>query len=484
MLQHEQQAPQLSASAMARYEACAASYSRELEAWNFFQDQKIFGLAIEETAIKGSDINEVFKNIPYVSEKTAIGGKPFNLYRKINQVVAEIDASMKPGDFWFVFKAVRKRDAMIDYLISSVPNPVKNIEIKLDSLRFQKTISYKKHSENVSGLTNVLVIVTDANNQKHALILDYKSGLHPVDRSETNRQLITNAALVRENIADISRVLVGILARDSISEKTKLAEFREPELQLASRWLDRYAKASIDAKEIYEKGNATKLSTKTQAQLETLSQVGDHCFFCRGKVCCTKLHKSIENMSEIYDRDEKQHENFLSARNEIREARKSGNIETIMTTIQLAEAIKTTKGFVSKLNLIEKLNEELCDIARQLNEKGKNLPGIGFESGKTYLRLRDDVDTSPKKVWEAMKPVLPKNLTQTEFLSECCDVDPIKVRAKLSDFKSIPERQVFDKLLTPLKESNPFTIKSGKISVVLVENVEEEQTEEVSEMKI
>jgi hypothetical protein len=288
-----------SASALPRIEACPSSIAKIAEV-NAFLDAHGGSEHVYRESAMGDMAHEILSKLPYQSKKHGIG-QPYNLYKELSALTESepYRASVDKGLFWFLFRAVQRRDEMIDFCLGEAPGRVSSVEVELDTQRLFADVPVKDGYERFSGLGDVVVRITseDGDGTRHltGAIFDYKSGWSALD-GQSSRQLMGLAYLLQANNPELEAVHTGLITRDSIHKEAEVFTYDAALLDRAAEATAGLIGASVPLMDAYLAGadrEGTPPEEVEQALFEA-SGVSDHCAYCGGKAACQKLQQTLE----------------------------------------------------------------------------------------------------------------------------------------------------------------------------------------------
>jgi hypothetical protein len=322
------------------------------------------------------------------------------------------------------------------------------------------------------------VVVVNRRGERYVLLLDYKTGYAEQEGSTTNRQLVGLAALEHCNYPQTNAVGVSLLSRqDADPCKVDLVEFDQALLAAASGVVAAIASRSLDLARMYSSGKKGAPNEELSGLLDENARVGDHCRNCVGSPCCGRQQIARRQFSAetlVASASERMGRTISSVVNDP----STMNLELLAATIEEAQAVKKQAA------LFDSLRESAEDLGRKLMGKGIVLPGVGLKDGAKRMVLRDEPiqvadpenvgssmqqprDVSPSAIYDQLKGVIP-GIDYPTFVYSTCGVDEGAVRELLADQHKIPAKDVYEKILVPLAEKNPFVMRANTASVVLL----------------
>lgn len=469
--------PRLSASKMERVRECSASHARSWEMHRFLSTHKIDGLESGAAAAHGTSVHALLAQIPFSSAALDMGeaDRDLSAVQKVSK--AGKSANFDFGDkanFWFCVNAILKRDKLIEHAIREADGAL-NVTFAFDNTR----MPWDDVAEGgLSGLADVLVKVERPDGGLTAVIVDYKSLYGEHAPSATNVQLTTLAVLSRVGDRRIDRVYVSLIGAGQRNEHLDAAVYDSALLDHSEKRLAHFAQKAVAIwKQVDgEMDEAGQLSNTAQAQLEAESKVGHHCLFCDGLACCTKLRKEMDQfqviLAEVWE-ELGNYEKILA------------NNPDIMTSNELSEVLLKTRAITDQFSLFEKLDASLSEVARKLITGGASVEGVSLKEGRKEMKLLESVvddsnpmyaervalNTTPTAVFEKLKGVIQaqtgEDADRAQFINTCCRVSPTDVKTYLAVISKVTEKKVFETLLEPLGENNPFEIRTQKATVVV-----------------
>ncbi len=520
--------PRLSASGLHRLENCAASHARSLEMHEFCREQGIAGPAAGAAAEQGSKLHALLQSVPYrnaVLGTASDGGDGEapreHLLTALRRLAPRAGIhDLSSADLWFSYHAIRARDRFITHVLERSPDlarPLQSVSFNFDQRRL--FVEYAPAADEpeadaieFSGLPDVQVHAVDARGSHHAFICDYKSGYAEHLESESNRQLTALVALAESEARaqgfTFDSIHVKTLTRldlcppvddprpkapptlprygpEQIAQALAFTEARVREAARVAAPLERH----------FADGGAGALPDALKADLHERAHPGSHCLYCDGKTCCTRLRQSIAEY--------RQEQLGPAAREALRATsdRLANPPDPDSMELQdVTQFYEQTSRVINDVKVFEQAHRETAEVMRQLmappreGESPRPLPGAYLKPGARKLAVRDRAplpgegpesaagepqEPMPATAAEVFTDLLPVagGKGEYEFVIECCDVNPQKVRAMLADLHGIPESKVWEQLLAPLP-NNPFVQKPNKPSVVLgVPKVEAKQEE-------
>lgn len=510
--------PDLAADKMERFDACPASFVREWEAGEFAQRHGLRWPNTDAPDAKRENeralrLAEVVAAIPFYSAARGVG-RPFDVERVAIKEAAKIDAELRPGDVGFIMDTVRKRDALIERLISQAATARGKVELELNFA--PKQLQAQWGEEGVTGLVNGNLaggyVVAKGNRGSHVLLLDYTTGFAPPaepkkahEGIQTNRHFMTLAALaaiwrkaVGEDIDDLC-IHVALLHRnDTEAETVTSIEYDPTMLRSAMRWLNRTAANRVRQAGEYEAGRDAEGTPAPEqaAVLDAKAVVGKHCKQCPGSICCARLsremRKDAATAAKRFSPEQlaalrKQVKATSAAIPRIKEKELTPqHLQSLpMNLDTLADTLEATKTLRDGLDLPEKVWKDATDLVRLLNERGVAVPGWQLEEGASRFNFREempvagagkgktvavrDADLTPPGLYKALRPVL-GDMTYEQFVARACGVEASKLRGVIGDLHGVSAEAVYERVLAPqLGEKNPCEMRPNKPSVVRAE---------------
>ena len=486
--------PRLSASKMERVMECGAAYAREWEMHSFLKANGMEKLESGSDADRGTQIHDLLAKIPFSSAKLDMGEGPrdWSAYKKVENAIATTGFECSKAEFWFCVHAIAKRDMLIEHVISEAGGALR-VSLSMDKSRMAVTKSWGKLSESISGLADVLVSVERPDGGVSIAIVDYKTLYGEHLKSTLNVQLATLAALARETDVRVDKSYVSLVTNTQQNDEIDVAFYDSESMRRASERIDQAAKvaAELVAATRSEMEGGKALSELSQARLEAASKTGNHCLFCSGKMCCTKLRREMSHFEEHLI----EHEPW------VREYRRIITTPD-MTVEETAQALQKTKTITDRFKLYLKLESELEEVTKKLISSGRSVEGFALKDGVSRLSLRttvqppmdesmlydiepEKIDVTPHAVYGKLRPLLQQvtgaEVAADDFIKACCTVSPNGLRDYLAKLAGVSEKAVYEKLLAPLGDANPLQIKKDKPSVVVVANEKKEAVEKAQE---
>lgn len=507
--------PDLAADKMERFDACPSAFVREWEAAEFAQRHGLRWPNTDEPDAKRENeralrLAEVVAAIPFYSAARGVGS-PIDVQKVATKAAARIDAELRPGDMGFIMDTVRKRDALIERLISQAATARGQVELELN---FEpKQLQAQWGEEGVTGLVNGNLaggyVVAKGNRGSHVLLLDYTTGFAPPaepkkahEGIQTNRHFMTLAALaaiwrkaVGEDIDDLC-VHVALLHRNDTEVDTVTSiEYDPTMLRSAMRWLNRTAAARVRQAGEYEAGrDADGTPAPEQAAvLDAKAVVGKHCKQCPGSICCARLTREMRREASaaakliapeqlVTLRKQVKATSAAVSRNKEKELTPQ-HLQTLpMNIATLAETLDAAKTLRDGLALPDKVWDDATDLVRLLNERGVAVPGWELEAGASRFNFRKempvagagkgktvavrDADLTPPGLYKALRPVL-GGMSYEEFVARACSVEAAKLRGLVGDLHGVSAESAYERVLAPkLEDKNPCEMRPNKPSVV------------------
>jgi hypothetical protein len=221
------------------------------------------------------------------------------------------------------------------------------------------------------------------------------------------------------------------------------------------------------------------LSSGLESRLNTASNVDtDHCFFCSGKVCCSKLR---QNLSAFKSHELEPRQPIVDAyrgiKRRMKPSKKNPQGGASMTIQELSYALAETRRVTDQIKLFTSLDKELSDIARATITNQNTIPGVKLEEGHQKFALKEGLTLDA--VADRLQKLVP-DLDKSVFVNRFGILKLAEVRSHLAEILAIPEIKVIEQLQEVLKDENPFFMKADQPSVVvdpaaIFEGVDEDQ---------
>jgi hypothetical protein len=208
------------------------------------------------------------------------------------------------------------------------------------------------------------------------------------------------------------------------------------------------------------------LSIGLATRLDTASKVDtDHCLFCSGKVCCSKLREDLSAFKR-HELEPRQHlvDGYRGIKRRIKPSKKNPQGAASMTIEELSFALAETRRATDQIKLFTSLDKELSDLARETINNQNTIPGVKLEEGKERFALKDGITLG--FVTDQLQKLVP-SLDKSAFIDRFGLLKLADVRSHLAEILAIPENKVIDRLQETLKDDNPFFMKPDQPSVVV-----------------
>lgn len=525
-----------SASAMPRLEACPSSIAKIAEVDAFLDATGGREMVYTEAAL-GDTAHEILSQLPYQSKAHGLG-TPYNTYKAL-KAITESDTyrqSVDSGMFWFIYRAARRRDEMLDFCVSAAPGRVESIDVELDTQRLFTTIETAgQGNEPFSGLGDVVVKIESHEGGKRHLtgaILDYKSGW-TAHEGRSNRQLTALAHLLKANNPELETVHTGLITRDNINREAEVFTYDAPLLERAEKVVRGIVGASVHILDGYEASRDSEgtPSPEMEARIEDSSAVSDHCAYCGGKAACMKLQQSLEaayaaemeniEMMPAADvmalagriiaadgskgvRMPKDLKPLVIASVEARYAGIEGEEasgakaavkkfkatdltrflnehytpESVLEIFDMNKdtlfaAMKRVRDLDAQHNLLDKLKRETENLARAYLEK-QEMEGMALEPGAARVSLKAGEQGIDPSPYEVFRSLSDAIPTvgAEDFISATASCSATMIRSFLAEMMGVNESGVVEELDKRLGHENPLFMKEGNPRIVLCETEE------------
>jgi hypothetical protein len=465
----QHQAPRLSASAAARQAACASSYAREIEYYNFANSAGLAGIVGDQAANRGTLLHKVMAAVPFSGRD--FGVEPFDLRTRVVEEAGRLGTPLNGYEAFACTELLTKRNEFIEAVIDAHPcgrGGVEDVELFLDERRLRVLVDQDGHwklppapgtaaapglVDESSGLPDVLVIVRGGG-QSVGGVFDFKTGMAEYDSAD-NRQLDALIALLtlEEEAAGrppLHSALASIAAESAQGEPLRVSAYAQTDLQRVRRWLLQYIAQPVQLAWTLRVGGAAEPLLVEQRALDKAAVVGSHCLNCRGKVCCGALKlKAAEFEYAIAHKYE-----YLLNDPKLLDPT-TVNTKTLSDTLALATAIENFGALYSKLR------EEAETLTLQLHEKGVTVDGTVVEPGRSRVTL---TETDPKKLHAQLGALTGETLDQF-VIGVAGKVSATAVRAHLAEKLGLPEPKIVDALKARFDEASPLIKVPEKSSV-------------------
>lgn len=494
--------PRKSASGAGRIFACGAAHAREWEAHKFSETHGINLDKESKAASDGSLVHEILAGVPYYSKSLGLGAPRGNLLQAVEESARSAGIGLEKHEFWYCVRAIKRRDAFITHTIQKAIDEtggVEKVDINLDSERLTLP------GADYSGLPDIEVIVTDAAAEKRILVLDAKTGWGADDNlpeDNTNKQLLAlvvmSAAKARESGAVVREAHTATLTRGSLYEPGALVTYSAEQIKKAEAMLRERIDISDKAKallEAHDYGTNDPLADDIQKALAEISEVGDHCTFCSGKACCTKMREELDLFSEELDSSETQSLREYSPPKKPRKGEVPKEPKP-MTHEELAIAIAKTQQLSKKYSPFNALHDHLKDQARQiLQGDAAALDGVALRAPVKEASIRPTVtnaegeevavDQSPVQMYEYFSPYIGDKVSRRDFVTACGNTNAKAVQELLATVFECDPREAFEELEKRLPEGVKSLVVMKERSPVVTVDVEKilqgKQEEEAEE---
>ncbi len=457
----------------------------------FLQRHEIAELEAGAMADRGTEIHDFLATIPFSSATLDMGSdqRDWSAYRKVKHASETRQFETNESEFWFCVNAIAKRDRLIEFAVKEAGD-VHNLEVALDCKRLQWDVKDEEGtSASLTGLGDVVAKIERGDGGVTLVLCDYKSLYGEHMQSAQNAQLATLAVLARRNDSRIDKAYVALITNLQKNEEIDAAFYTGEMLERASERMRQQAlKAEKLAVLVRQSiGLDGELPDAIKDGLDSHTQTGNHCLYCRGKACCSKLQLNAQQFLE----------ELTSEAGWAKEYQKiCKNKEDTMTAEEMTRVLGRTNAIAAQFKIYDKLDSEMKDVARKMMSGGKSVEGFELDPGKTRTVLRtkiasediiyegqEEIDVSPKGVFERIRPILSrlgKDASEEEFVSACCSVSATGLRAFLAAKAGMQEKKVYDELLAPLGNDNPLEIKRDTASVVPAKSIKvKEETQEI-----
>lgn len=461
--------PRMSGSGAPRLFACASSFAREHETHEFRKEHGISGPDGSVAAKDGTLIHMVLAAVPYANSAFGIGGPQIPAPKAVEEACDKCGIDLDREEFWFCVKAIKKRDKLITMTIAEAiekTGGTRSIDISLDQHRMKLD-----DSDRFTAVGDVVAIVENANGIKTAAILDYKSGWgSSAAEVSRNRQLLSQAVLVKGENPAVDLVRAALVDRDTINDPLAVVRFESGDLERARQKLMERIELAERLKAAWFGESADfegKDEDEKQAALSRNSQTGNHCQYCNGMISCVKLR---EEMKEFVEQLETSQPLLLQ----------SGSTED-MNIENFTAALGQTAALKERYDLFGKLHKELEATARKLaDEKVELGEGVTFKAGARVPQFKGEGIT-PDVIHERLSEIVPDyQADKITFYNECGDVSPTRVRAAMAKRLGVKENDVVEKMTELLGERNLLEINRRAPTVVVSEDLKERAFESES----
>ena len=487
--------PRLSASGMYRVFACTASFTREWEAYDMRSRYGVPPPQPPQEALTGIQRHRLLSAIPFSSKKLGLG-RPINLHDALKAEAGNLGIRFESApDYWFCYNAILKRNRLISHVIEELgPARVERISINLDEKRLFRSVPLPggRDAAEVSGLPDVSAQIRTRSGQCYAVICDYKSGWKDQAPATNNKQLLTLAHLL-DHQEPLTACYVSLFAKTHSNNFIDAAYYDRPLLDQAAEVITLKTTQTAELQRSYraEIPNALAerpLSGGLASRLDSASRVDiDHCLFCSGKVCCSKLRQQLADFKR-HELEPRQHlvDGYRGIKRRMKLTKKHPQGAASMTIEELSFALAETRRVTDQIKLFTSLDKELSDLARETINNQNTIPGVKLEEGKQKFALKEGV--AIVTVTDRLQKLVP-SLDKSAFINQFGLLRLADVRAHLSEILAIPENKVIEQLQEILKDDNPFFMKPDQPSVVvdsaeILERANEDQGLEQSTNRI
>ena len=485
--------PRISASKMERILECPSSFAREWEIHGFLQKHGLPKMASGAMADRGTAIHDFLSKIDFASSLLDMGGdrRDWSAYRKVKEASERHQFQANESEFWFCVNAIAKRDRLIEFAVQEAGD-VQNLEVLLDCKRLQWDVNDGEGTKaSLTGLGDVVAKVERADGGVTLVVCDYKTLYGEHMESATNPQLATLAVLSKQNDPRIDKAYVAMITNLQRNDEIDAAYYTGEMLESAALRMKESALLAEKLAGVVRDslGPAGELSASLNEKLDAHTATGNHCLYCPGKVCCSKLQLEADQFLGELTADAE----WANATKKLCKEQK----DAAMTAEEMTQVLGRTTALAAKYKVYDQLDSEVKDLARKLMSAGNPVEGFELVPGKTRPVIRSrvasedmlddaqetELDVSPAAVFERLKPLLAKvtggNASMDEFLQACCSVSATQLRAFLSTKSGVDEKRVYDELLAPLGNDNPVELKRDAPSVMPVKvKVQEDNAQE------
>lgn len=464
--------PRLSASGMYRVFACAASYTRQWEAYDLRSRYGVPAPDEPKEAIDGTQRHLLLSAIPFASRTLGIGNG-FNLHEALQGEARNLGIRFESAqDYWFCYNAIRKRDRLIAHVIERLgPATIDRISIQLDDQRLYRSVVMGDGSSDVeiSGLPDVSAKIRRRSGKLTAVICDYKSGYKEQTPAAQNKQLMTLAHLL-DHQEPLDDCYVTLFAKTHRNDFIDAAYYTRPLLheagELVTAKVDDAARLQrLYRSEIPSAFAEKPLSAGLSVHLDAVSQVdASHCATCSGKVCCSKLrHNLLQFKRNELDPRQGLVNAYKGIKRRLKPTKKNPQGAT-MTAQELSYAIVEVRRVTDQIKLFSSLDTELSDLARAMLANQNKLPGLTLEDGRKRFALKEGVTLGA--LTEQLQTIVPE-LDKETFINQFGTLKLVEARTFLAQSLAIEESAVIEQLQDALQDKNPFFLKPDQPSVVV-----------------